>query len=404
MSHKVSQAFVELFIGIGEAHPAGKMIADNLPQIFDSKELDQNEARKHALIELIASGQALSLIGAGSSALIGYDTWQQLLKKLEELACQCGPDFEVDEQKRTSSPLEYAQDLRDYIAKNDINKYYDLICTLFRPLTPACDEFHKTLVQLPFKGIITTNYDAVLEAALGEMNPPSPHGWSLVVGSDASQHVSEFLLALDSGEFPRRVAHLHGIYYRPESIILSLEDYIRVYRLRPSEMGGRLQETAPSWSPHRKLLWALLATRRVVFIGFGMSDPLITGILNFVSSDLWRWDKSIHYAVMAITPQNAEWSKIRARELRRELGVEVVFYEDFDGSHLGLRRLVAEIYERCSVIDDTETVDAELKEPEKKVEAEPVTPPQEQVGQQASSDWLESVNRRMEVRIRADED
>lgn len=379
------------------------MAVENLPPIFNSEELDQNESRKRALIELVVSREALSIVGAGSSALVGYATWTQLLMKLETLATECGSGFRVDEQKRNSSYLEYAQEIKDHIGRyGDLNKYHNLIYKLFGPRTPPCDDFHRTLVNLPFKGLLTTNYDTVLEAALGETSRPSPDGWSLVVGSHANHRVSEFLLSLDSTRFPRRVAHLHGIYEFPESIILNLEDYIRVYKMRPSDSGGKLQETTPSWSPHRKLLWALLATRRVVFIGFGMSDPLITGILDFVSSDLWRWDESVHFAIMPITQRNAERLKLRANELKRELGVEVVFYEDFDGSHIGLRRLVAELAERCRDASNGAVV-AEEKPVEKK-EPTIVIPIQEQVDRQASSDWLESVNRRMETRIGTDED
>lgn len=381
------------------------MAIENYPPIFSSDELDQNEARKRALTELVVSREALSIVGAGSSALVGHDTWGQLLTKLEVLAQECGSNFEIDEEKRNFSHLEYAQNIKDYLTKNDaLNKYYNLIYKLFRPRNPPCDDFHRTLVQLPFKGLLTTNYDTVLETALGETNSPSPDEWSLVVGNHANQRVSEFLLSLDSDKFPRRVAHLHGKYDFPESIILSLEDYIKIYKMRPHDSGGKLQETAPSWSPHRKLLWALLATRRVVFIGFGMSDPLITGILDFVSSDLWRWDESVHFAIMPITQRDKERSILRAKELRRELGVEVVFYEDFHNSHVGLRRLIAEIAESCRGVTSHGVVTASGEEAEEKEETVSITPVREHKELKASSGWLEAVNSRMEKRIRPDED
>ena len=34
--------------------------------------------------------------------------------------------------------------------------------------SPAHDDFHRMLVELPVRGILTTNYDTVLEAALSE--------------------------------------------------------------------------------------------------------------------------------------------------------------------------------------------------------------------------------------------
>src|SRR6185369_10458072 len=102
-----------------------KMAVENLPPIFNSEELDQNESRKRALIELVVSREALSIVGAGSSALVGYATWTQLLMKLETLATECGSGFKVDEQKRNSSYLEYAQEIKDHIGRyGDLNKYH----------------------------------------------------------------------------------------------------------------------------------------------------------------------------------------------------------------------------------------------------------------------------------------
>ena len=42
--------------------------------------------------------------------------------------------------------------------------------------------------------------------------------------------------------------------------------------------------TREVWTLHRKLLWAVLATRRVVFIGFSMEDPYFDNMLETVSA------------------------------------------------------------------------------------------------------------------------
>lgn len=381
------------------------MTVEKFPPIFNPAELDQNEERKRALIELVASRESLSLVGAGSSAFVSYDTWPRLLEKLENLAEDCGAGFRVDDQKRKNNPLEYAQAIKDYIAEHaDPNKYHKLIYELYKPRNPSCDDFHRTLVGLPFKGILTTNYDIVLESALGENNPYSPNDWSLVVGSDDDLRVSEFLLSLDSKKYPRRVAHLHGIYSRSASIILSLKDYVNAYGLTPADSAGRLQDAAPSWSPHRKLLWAILATRRVVFLGFGMTDPFLMGMLEFVSADLWRWDDSIHFAVMSIRREDAELTKLKAKKLRKEYGVEVVFYEDFDGSHSGLRSLVAEVAEKCGAPATSDEIPLAESDARRMETERAVVGCQEQEGPAVSSGWLEAVNKRMEKRIRPDED
>ena len=136
----------------------------NNQEIFTPEERDENEERKRELIKLVASGEATLMVGAGSSARVGYVTWKGLLEELEDLANRCGPGLD---QRQRGDDLAYAEDIKSHIQKTaDIGKYYDLLDQLFKPKSPAYDEFHSLLIDLPFRGILTTNYDTVLEEAL----------------------------------------------------------------------------------------------------------------------------------------------------------------------------------------------------------------------------------------------
>ena len=341
----------------------------NNPEIFTPEERDENEERKRELIDLVASGEAVLMVGAGSSVRVGYVTWDGLLEELENLADQCGRDFEKDEEKRVKKPLEYAEDIKSHIRDKtgDLGRYYALLDQLFKPKSPAYDDFHKMLVSLPFRGILTTNYDTVLEAALGELKPQFGYDNSLVIDENSAGRVHEFLMAMNNDKrITRRIAHLHGKFDTPNNIILSIEDYYRAYGLRLTT--NHVQGDS-EWTLYRKLLWAVLATRRVVFIGFSMKDPYFNKMLETVSTDLWRWDKSIHFAIMSISSEGTESSKSNAERLKREYGVGTVFYEDLDNSHQGLDQIVDEIHEACTISGQ---------------------PTADQV------DWLEEVNQRME--------
>ena len=100
-----------------------------------------------------------------------------------------------------------------------------------------------------------------------------------------------------------------------------------------------------------------------------MEDPYFDNMLETVSTDLWRWDKSIHFAIMSISPEGVESSKSNADRFKREYGVGTVFYEDSDDLHQGLEQIVDEIDEVCKVSNQSPA---------------------------AQVDWLEEVNRRME--------
>ena len=140
----------------------------NDQEIFTSEEQKENIERKRELIELVASGEAVLIVGAGSSARVGYPDWSDLLKKLEDLASKLGNDFYQNDQKREKDPLEYAEDIKSYIRdKTDgLGRYHDFLYSLFQLKSPSYNKFHRLLVDLPVRGILTTNYDTVLTEAL----------------------------------------------------------------------------------------------------------------------------------------------------------------------------------------------------------------------------------------------
>ena len=187
----------------------------------------------------------------------------------------------------------------------------------------------------------------MLEAALGEIEPSSAYDNSLIIDHGSAGRVHEFLMSMNNDKrMTQRIAHLHGRFDPASSIILSTEDYERAYGLMlTSNQGQRDSE----WTLHRKLLWAVLATRRAVFIGFSMDDPYLNKMLDTVSTDLWGWDKSIHFAIMGISSDSTEDSKDKAERLKNSYGVDTVFYEVLDDSHRGLDHIVTEIFERCDV-------------------------------------------------------
>lgn len=367
---------------------------------FNPEELKENTERKRKLIELVASKEAALIVGAGSSARLGYPSWPDLLEEMEKLARECGEGFKRDCKKRKDEPLEYAEDIKLHIIEQEdnLNKYYNLVSRLFSAKIPPCDDLHKMLVSLPFRGILTTNYDKVLEAALGKKNPSHAYDNSLVIDSNSAARVHEFLRALTDSSLTRRIAHLHGKYETPDSIILSIKDYEKAYGLKLTE---NQEQKDSEWTLHRKLLWAVLATRRVVFIGFSMNDPYLNKMLETVSTDLWEWGRSTHFVIMSISPKNSDNRTIGAKTLKDKYGVDTVFYEVFDNSHRGLDRIVYEIAKECSIeIPSTIMTQYPSDDHDPSEEEEP-TPVESE--SQDGLVWAKQVNERMEKGISDDE-
>ena len=177
----------------------------------------------------------------------------------------------------------------------------------------------------------------------------------MVIGKDPPRLIHEFLLARNNDpKIKQRIAHIHGIYRNPESTVLSSKDYQEAYGLvaygnifklkdyqeiSSFELSSENQvQKSSEWTFHRKLLWAVLATRRVVFVGFSMNDPYLNKMLETVSEDLWGWDKSTHFAIMSISYESAVDSKTKSEKLKSDYGVSTVFYEILGNSHQGLDR------------------------------------------------------------------
>lgn len=317
--------------------------------IFTSDEHRANEERKRELIKLVASAEAVLIVGAGSSMRAGYVSLDNLLEKLEDLSQGLCKGFEPNTKKREDDPIAYAEDIKSYIRETtgDLDRYNALMYDLFKAKTASVDDFHKTLVSLPFRGILTTNYDIVLEAALGAVEPEFAIDNSLVVEDQSAGRVDEFLMAMNNdSKVPRRVAHLHGKYDLARSTILSTRDYKRAYGSDTNVNEYKRKDERKLCS---QLLWAVFATRRVVFIGSSMEDHYLEKMLADVSSALWRWNKSFHFAIMSISPECAKKSKDKADKLKSEYGIDTVFYDNSDGSHLRLQHIVAEMAKSCGI-------------------------------------------------------
>lgn len=370
------------------------MSIENLGPIFSSAEEKENESRKQELTDLILSGQSLLVVGAGCSIEFGYPNWKGLLKELENFAQNCGPDFR-EKVKSTDDKLYYVKNIQEYIKEKNgnLDKYYTKLHRLFSPKNRAKQfpQFHMNMVELPFKGIITTNYDIVLDKALAESSPGDYTNKKPLVVDELP--LSEFFLSLDSNQHPKQVLHLHGYYEEPKNIILSITEYERAYGLKPD----RREEGNQVWSLHRKLLWAILATRRSVWIGFSMTDPYLKAMLDMVNSDLWRWDAPFHYAIMGIKDEKAALSKKLAKSLKEDYGIEVVFYEYNNSDHSALNKIISEIYEKFRNEQrrkETAEKDVERKKPHQAKKND------DQKSKKDSSDWLDSINRKFEKDIR----
>ncbi|MBI2221019.1 MAG: SIR2 family protein [Acidobacteria bacterium] len=155
--------------------------------------------------------------------------------------------------------------------------------------------FHRRLISLGFSGLITPNFDPTLEeACIAEYSGSAGvHRCEPVdLRDDRSYRVFEFLRNLGASLRHDRVLHLHGFHSLPKRLILGARDYAAAYGHDLSAPDAALR-TLP-----RKVIWTLLATRPVLFVGFSMTDPFFNKALDLLRSDFVLTDEPAHFSII----------------------------------------------------------------------------------------------------------
>jgi hypothetical protein len=203
---------------------------------------DLNEGENAVAEELAAHARADKLVpfvGAGASAAAGLPGWRELLEHLaEEVGIDAEPERKLLE---AMDPRDAARLLeRRLRARNPSRTLDAALRTIFgRPRRPSL--VHCLLGSLPIREAATTNYDRLFEPA-----------WHAASGAPVTT------LPRDHGQLASRwLLKLHGDIDGDTPLILSRDQYLR-FEQRGSAIAG--------------VLHAMLLTRHLLIVGYGLSD------------------------------------------------------------------------------------------------------------------------------------
>jgi hypothetical protein len=368
-------------------------------RVLANTALTDNRLHREAMCDLVASQEAIAFVGAGMSAALNYPSWDTLLKCLNNEAQQIA-EFAPEHITPDVDPLGFAEALyRHFEGHNKLEQFRNFLGRQYSPKTEGCSESHRSLVKLPFKALVTSNYDTCLEQALLDDDMachrrPRTDQCVIIKGASTDRHViGNFLRSIDdrSSDRTRRVAHIHGVYSDTENIILTASEYARAYGF--SLNGGRVGNRLPDWPFHRRFAWSLLATRRLIFFGSSLDDPYLRAMLDAVTGDLWEWDQPIHFAVVPLNEQSVRSVETDLATFRR-YNLQLVFYDNIDGSYRGLDKLIEEAGERLSGSEQLlrhTTAPADLIH-EVKPKEDTTGPPTDEEPKEPDLDWLERLN------------
>jgi hypothetical protein len=236
-------------------------------------------------------------VGSGLSMLAGYPSWAQLIDRL------------VAEAKRVPNArtegLDVIEARGDYLMLAEFARvtlgpydYTDILKEeLGRPLSPS--PVHRLIAATDYRGIITTNYDRLLEIAIAQVRNWAPNTFT-----------HEGHSAMGSALFNPELFlfKLHGDLSSPASIVLSTRDYERLIL----------------FSPHvRALLMGLFLNYKLLFVGYGLRDPDFSLILNELTLSFENYVPK-HYALV---PNPGVFE---ADQLLRQMNIQLIGYDPAD--------------------------------------------------------------------------
>ncbi len=309
---------------------------------------EQNRPVIHELISALNGRQSVLMVGAGCSVGLGYPDWWNLVNEMRkeltpELAFPTGVDVKL------AAAMVKQESYKLYKRLDPYERY---IGDKFRPHTPSCQNVHCNLVKLGFAGVVTTNYDVVMEAAINKAFVENSSYCQPVnlCNRESRYKVTEYLRDLGHNSPPSSVLHLHGCYDHASQIVLTQDDYEFFYNGIPRESEGALQGQPRILDTlHRKVIWALLATRSVAFAGFSLEDSFFADVISVWREDFDLCLESPHFAIMGAKSEEERHS---IKEKLLILGIRPIFYEIPKAdpqNHSDFNRLVAEVAERLGV-------------------------------------------------------
>lgn len=258
------------------------------------------------LVDYLKSGQAWVLVGSGPSIEMGYPSWEKLATIAYEAA-------RIEAAARGVGAIEAA------LRRKDFPKVFEdtqvilggprLLQVLQGGLTSTCTgEIYKLIARWPVPVYLTTNYDDEIQhhlAALGEAYIPY---------SNSEDHLSYLLPGLSGAIFK-----LHGDLRSETGLILTSTQYKDI-----AEM--------PNWVYWRTKMTSVFQMNRVVVIGHSLSDKNIKHILEAA-----KRGAGVLQPICWIAP---DVPTQQAKEFLEKYRIRVISYDNRDGEHRNLVRLV----------------------------------------------------------------
>ncbi|MEM9954702.1 MAG: SIR2 family protein [Chloroflexota bacterium] len=262
------------------------------------------------LIEKLQNRKVVLFVGAGLSIGAGLPSWtnllQYLIKYVEDNIPNKGNELVVVREAIKDNELLIAADrLFEIMNKN----YFSMAMKKnVRDEEISVQNTHYLITQLPFRQILTTNYDVLLESAYQD---------ELRIPVYTQEHNVELAQILSNDE--RCIIKCHGTIDDVKTIVLTKRDYQKI-----SKNSG-----------YNLFLSALFATKTVLFIGYSLSDPDLNLIMENIFN-AFNGGNTAHYALL----WRNQIKDYKIQDFHRNHNIQVMVYDEHSEVETFLQQLV----------------------------------------------------------------
>jgi hypothetical protein len=247
------------------------------------------------LLDVLSREDTVLFVGAGASVWAGLPSWPRLVEELADFIERTGASAEIVRRELSRNDLlqaaSYGVDLLTPFA------FGEFIRAACRRDSAQPAEIHALIAALKPACFITTNYDQLLERAIRRARPDT----ALLVVSNRQLTETADIVQARAKNF---VFKPHGDVDDAEGVVLTREQYRALRYQKPHVIHA---------------LTTLLASRPVVFIGFGLRDPDFFLVKDFLI-ETYRGSARDHYAIVAdATPAEVDY-------WRRQYGIHLISY------------------------------------------------------------------------------
>lgn len=261
------------------------------------------EELSKVLLTHVASPRNALFAGAGTSARLGVSTWDVLLRNLASVCAEFGDTTSASliEAKIQEQDLLGAASVYNLCKRIPVGEKLKRLTILLSPAMGDAElEKLRSLMEVGFSAMVTTNFDRVLHHAYSFVYRRSPLNLELDDDSlRAGAGLSEFF-----------IARIHGRVEHPESIVFDEFSYAGI------EKNQRYLD----------FLINVLTQRSCCFVGFSFRDPAIARVVGIFKEKFGASKfPELH---LAILPNSAPEDLV---QLLGSANIRVLFYDAQDG-------------------------------------------------------------------------